>query len=262
MVLLILAMGLLYALPSIYGQDPAIDISGTRKATVGESLQATINTALEAGSIPVKAQRLENGRLLMRFTDPEQQLKAQKVIADTLPQDYTYALTLAADVPGWLIALGGKPMSLGLDLRGGIHVLIDVDMDAALSDKMEIEASLLERTKTDKEQVAKENENLRVRVAQLQEKPDARIARDLEILARAEKAMLVNAPGFAPAWENAKTAAAEEVTLEDQGKSLPKRLFHKLFGSGNGGGEVKAIEAETVDDPAEPTTASTRSENA
>jgi hypothetical protein len=101
-----------------------------------------------------------------------------------------------------------------------------------LSDKLELEARQYELIRKDKEGLAKENENLRLRIGQLNEKPEQKVMRDMEILTRAEKRMMVQAPGFAAAWETAKAAAAEEVTAEDQGRSLPRRLFSRLFGSG------------------------------
>ncbi len=102
-----------------------------------------------------------------------------------------------------------------------------------LSDKLELEARQYEVIRKEKETLAKENENLRLRIGQLNEKPEQKVMRDLEIFARAEKRMMVQAPGFAGAWENAKSASAEEISAEDQGRSLPKRLFSRLFGSGS-----------------------------
>jgi hypothetical protein len=100
-----------------------------------------------------------------------------------------------------------------------------------LSDKLDLDAAQLEAIKREKESLLKENENLRLRIGMLAEKPDAKIARDLEILARAEKRMVLRAPGFAPAWEAAKSEAADEVAHEEMGKSLPKRFFNRLFGN-------------------------------
>ena len=102
-----------------------------------------------------------------------------------------------------------------------------------LSDKLELEARQYEVIRKEKETLAKENESLRLRVGQLNEKPEQKVMRDLEIFARAEKRMMVQAPGFAGAWETAKSAAAEEMVAEDQGRSLPKRLFSRLFGTGS-----------------------------
>lgn len=100
-----------------------------------------------------------------------------------------------------------------------------------LSDKLDLDAAQLESLKKEKDSLLKENENLRLRMGMLAEKPDAKIARDLEILARAEKRMILRAPGFAPAWEAAKSESADEVANEEMGKSLPKRFFNRLFGN-------------------------------
>ena len=101
-----------------------------------------------------------------------------------------------------------------------------------VSDRIELEAGSLRQLKSDLEAVRQENEQLRIRVAALNEKPAGRLQRELEIYARAEKQMTVNVPGFAPAWENAKTAAQAEVEREDAGKSLTKRVFSHWFGAG------------------------------
>ncbi len=137
LVAFVLAIGLFYALPNLYSQDPAIVVSGSRGAVVDSLLQEKINTALESSGIAVKAMEEKEERLLIRFPSTTDQQKAQHVIAGVLPENVSYALTTAANVPGWLLAVGGKPVNLGLDLRGGIHVLIDVDMDAAIKDKIE-----------------------------------------------------------------------------------------------------------------------------
>jgi len=136
LVALVLLVGLLFALPNIYSQDPVVEISGTRGAAVGESLQADLKLALEKAAVPVKRFDLEADKLRIRFTAAEDQLRAQDVVAKALPPEYTHALTLSPDVPEWL---PGKPMNLGLDLRGGIHVLIDVDMDAAMEKAVELQ---------------------------------------------------------------------------------------------------------------------------
>ncbi len=102
-----------------------------------------------------------------------------------------------------------------------------------LSDKLELEARQYELIRKEKETLSKENENLRLRIGQLSEKTEQKVLRDLEILTRAEKRMMVQAPGFAGAWESAKSAASEELSAEDSGRSLPRRLFSRLFGTGN-----------------------------
>ncbi len=101
-----------------------------------------------------------------------------------------------------------------------------------LSDKLEIEGESLRRTKDEIESLRKENESLRVKVNALNEAPERKLVRDLEIYARAERQMFVSVPGFAPAWETAKSEAHMELVDEENGRSAPKRIFTRLFGGG------------------------------
>jgi preprotein translocase subunit SecD len=137
LVAVVLLFGLLYALPNVFPQDPVIEVTGTRGDTVGETLQQNVLGALERAQIEYKAAELQPDRLQIRFSSAEDQLNAQDVVARALPPQFTHALTLSPDIPGWLTAINGRPMNLGLDLRGGIHVLIDVDMEAALDKAVE-----------------------------------------------------------------------------------------------------------------------------
>ncbi len=114
-----------------------------------------------------------------------------------------------------------------------------------LSDKLEIEASTLHKLKSELDGVKKENENLRVKVQTQNESADIKNARDLEVYARAEKKMMVAAPGFAGPWEQAKQAAYGEISEEDHGKSTPKRFFQRFFG-GSGNGTTTTTTGETV----------------
>ncbi len=104
-----------------------------------------------------------------------------------------------------------------------------------LSDKLELEARQMQDTNKEKARLAAENESLRVQVARLNEKPDNKLTRELEILARAEKHMMINAPGFAPAWELAKSSALTQLEAEEKGSSFPQKIFRKLIGSGSNG---------------------------
>jgi regulator of replication initiation timing len=112
-----------------------------------------------------------------------------------------------------------------------------------LSDKMELEAEQLRSLKTEHDALKKENESLRIQNASLREKPDQKLGRELEIMARAERALMVNAPGFAPAWETAKERASEDLMAEAAGKSLPKKIFRKFFRGSSGSAEGTMIEA-------------------
>ncbi len=102
-----------------------------------------------------------------------------------------------------------------------------------LSDRLELESGSANKIKREMEALRRENEQLRIRVAGFNGMPEGRLQQDLEVFARAEKRMLVNVPGFAPAWENAKAVAQAELAEEDAGRSLPKRVFSRLFGSGS-----------------------------
>ncbi len=138
LILGIVLTGLVLALPNIFSQDPAIEVAAVRGGHVTEATAGEIGAALEAAQVPVKRiDTLAGGKLLLRFASSGDQLHAEEVIENTLSDRYRSALTLSADLPRWVRALGLRPMNLGLDLRGGIYVLIDVDMDAALDQALE-----------------------------------------------------------------------------------------------------------------------------
>ncbi|MES9904681.1 MAG: protein translocase subunit SecD [Sedimenticola sp.] len=137
LVVVVVLIGLVFALPNIFSQDPAMDISGTRKAKVDVTTEARVRDALKGAGLEIKSMESGGGKLLVRFSDSETQLRAKETLEVALAGDYNVALTLSTDVPGWLRTMGAVPMYLGLDLRGGIHVLIDVDMDAAVKQSME-----------------------------------------------------------------------------------------------------------------------------
>jgi len=133
----VVLFGLIYSLPNVFDQDPAIEIGGSRQAQVDVALESKIKDALKSANLDLKSSELENAKLLLRFKDSETQLRAKDALSEVLQDGLTLAPTLSADVPDWLTGIGALPMYLGLDLRGGIHVLIDVDMDAAIKQKME-----------------------------------------------------------------------------------------------------------------------------
>ena len=133
LILIIILVGVVYALPNLYGSDPALQISSARGLDITQQtaeLQAEI--ALDEAGIEPKRMEIQENSLLIRFDDEEKQLRAQDVIKKALGRDYIVALNLAPSTPGWLSGLGASPMFLGLDLRGGVHFLMEVDMDAAI----------------------------------------------------------------------------------------------------------------------------------
>ena len=132
MVAFVVTIGALYALPNIYGEDPAIQISGVRGASTDMQTLDKVKDLLAEKKLPVKAIALENGTVLVRFKDTDEQLAARALVADALGDKFTVALNLAPSTPRWLEDIGANPMKLGLDLRGGVHFLMEVDMDAAM----------------------------------------------------------------------------------------------------------------------------------
>ncbi len=119
-----------------------------------------------------------------------------------------------------------------------------------LSDKLEIEAETMKKIKSDQEALRRENESLRIKVNALNELPDRKLQRDLEVYARAEKKMLIQVPGFAPAWETAKAEAHTELVEEEGGRSAPRRIFSRLFGGGgNNSGALPSREDAAKHNP-------------
>jgi len=138
LILGVILVGILYALPNLFPQNPSIEITAARGAEVTDATIGEVKAALENAGVEYKAvEPLEGGKALARFATSGAQLRGQAAIESTLSDRYNSALTLSPDLPGWLRALGIQPMFLGLDLRGGIHVLIDVDMDAAVDQALE-----------------------------------------------------------------------------------------------------------------------------
>jgi protein-export membrane protein SecD/preprotein translocase SecF subunit len=142
MILAVVLIAAFFALPNIYGQDPSIEISPTsRTAEITDGMVGQVESILKEHSLEIKRIDRETGKIRVRFNDGFTQLKAKEVLEEKFQHSYALALNLSPDVPAWLEGLGARPMSLGLDLRGGIHVLIDVDMEAALKNTLKDQAS-------------------------------------------------------------------------------------------------------------------------
>jgi preprotein translocase subunit SecD len=137
MVIFVIAMCALYASPNLYGEDPAVQISAGRNAVVDNVLYEQVTAQLKAANITTKSVALENEQILIRLNDLDTQLVAREALEKTLGGDYFVAMNLAPDTPEWLASLGGTPMKLGLDLRGGVHFLMEVDMNLALEKSLE-----------------------------------------------------------------------------------------------------------------------------
>jgi preprotein translocase subunit SecD len=132
LLIFILVVGVIYALPNLYGADPALQISGSRNHEVDDAVAARLTSVLETADIPVKGIESDPGKLLLRFNDTEAQLKAVDYVKSELGTGYIVALNLAPAIPAWLESFNALPMYLGLDLRGGVHFLMEVDMEASV----------------------------------------------------------------------------------------------------------------------------------
>jgi preprotein translocase subunit SecD len=131
MIIAILVIGGIYALPNLYGENQAIQISGSKGITLEKEDYAKIEQVVAQDCPDCKVERNE-GQALIRFEDNDLRLKVKEKLTSELGDNYVVALNLAAATPDWLKSIGAKPLKLGLDLRGGLHFLMEVDMDEAL----------------------------------------------------------------------------------------------------------------------------------
>ena len=148
--LLILAafvMGLVYTLPNFYGESPAVQVSPLRSGVTADSvLMGKVEAALKAASLNPDAISLDATSVKARFADTDSQLKAKDILQTNLGEDYVVALNLLPRSPQWLTGINALPMYLGLDLRGGVHFLLQIDMKGALDKALEAAASDIRST--------------------------------------------------------------------------------------------------------------------
>ena len=137
--LIILLLSAVYAVPNIFPQDPSVQVTANRGAPVDEALRKRVADSLKAAGVAVKEVELDTKKnnLLVRLASPDLQVKAADTLRPQLGSDYIVALNIASTVPDWLEKLGARPMSLGLDLQGGVHFLMQVDQKAALDKRLE-----------------------------------------------------------------------------------------------------------------------------
>lgn len=132
LIVIVVAVGALYALPNLYGEDPALQISSTRGADISDVTLGDVRSELQRQGIKPQSIDLEPQGLVVRFANTEDQLKARDQLGLFMQDDYIIALNLAPATPDWLRSFNALPMYLGLDLRGGVHFLMEVDTDAAV----------------------------------------------------------------------------------------------------------------------------------
>lgn len=130
LVLLVVALGVIYALPNVFGTDPAVQVRAGRSAVMDASVRDRVVQTLDAANLPYRRYSLDNDLLVVRFKDTDTQLKAYEKVREQLGDDYIVAQNLVPATPSWLTEFNAKPMYLGLDLRGGVHLLLQIDMSA------------------------------------------------------------------------------------------------------------------------------------
>jgi len=132
LILFVFGIGIIYSLPTLYGEDPSVQVSSTQSDTISQGQASKMEADLKAMGVALKAFEYTDGRVLARFNNTDDQLKAADSLRDSLGNNVTVALNLAPTTPQWLRVLHANAMYLGLDLRGGVHFLLEVDMDAAV----------------------------------------------------------------------------------------------------------------------------------
>lgn len=150
-IVLVALVGILYALPNLYPQDPSVQVTSTRGSQVTQALADRVRGQLDDAGIEVKAIDVdpESGNMMVRLPDLDSQTRASDLLRENLGQDYTVALNLASTVPDWLSRFGASPMVLGLDLQGGVHFVMQVDQQAALERRLDSYAEGIRATLRD-----------------------------------------------------------------------------------------------------------------
>ena len=131
LIVFVLLFATIYALPNIYPEDPAIQVSNVVDGTIGDTIMGQVTETLDKKKVAWKSMAETPQGLVIRFHNADTQLLASSLLRDWAPPGYIVALNLATTTPGWLRSLNAAPMNLGLDLRGGVHFLLEVDVVAA-----------------------------------------------------------------------------------------------------------------------------------
>ena len=137
LIIAFVVIGFLYSIPNIYGEDPSVQISTQEGGAVAADFKQPIENALANANLTYKSFEQDEDTWLIRFRDTDDQLKAKGILKATLGNDMVVALNLAPATPLWLEKLGANPMKLGLDLRGGVHFLLEVDVDGVIAKRQQ-----------------------------------------------------------------------------------------------------------------------------
>jgi preprotein translocase subunit SecD len=168
LIAVIILIGLLYTIPNFFGESPAVQVSPAKTSLKADAaLLSKVEATLKLSNVPFNGIYLDASGVKVRFADPEAQIKAKDKLIANLGNDYTVALNLLSQTPNWLLSIGAKPMYLGLDLRGGVHFLLQVDMKAALDKSAESSVgdfrTTLRREKVNYFGISREGQKVQVR---------------------------------------------------------------------------------------------------
>lgn len=174
LIAVVILIGLLYTVPNFFGESPAVQVSPAKTSLKADAaLLSKVEATLKLANIPFNGIYLDASGVKVRFADPEAQIKAKDKLIANLGKDYTVALNLLSQTPNWLLGIGAKPMYLGLDLRGGVHFLLQVDMKAALDKSAESNVgdfrTALRREKVNYFGISREGQNVQVRFSDTKE---------------------------------------------------------------------------------------------
>ena len=137
-VAIVLVFAAIFALPNVFGEDAALQVARKDREAVSEEGRASVETLLRGSGVTVSRSYVDNGRLMLHFAEVPEQLKARDLVNEQFAKEYVTALSFASRAPDWLRNLGLRPMPLGLDLRGGLYLLYQVNVDGAVGQLLEV----------------------------------------------------------------------------------------------------------------------------
>ena len=226
LVLVVLLTGILLALPNIYGSVPAIQLADRLGEPVTETQLAEFVSTLEGADVRPEAAYLKDDRAVLRFETPEAQTEAGERLRDRYGRDLNIALTLAPKLPGWMRGIGLNPMSLGLDLRGGVYVLLEVDMASAIQKRLESYQQDFDdrlREARIRHRVDLEGDIITVRIAE-----DADYDASINIVRDADAEVLINdgddGKSFTVRMSEAQIRARQDFAIEQNITTLRNRV--------------------------------------
>jgi len=226
LVLIILVLGTVLALPNIYGSAPAVQVASADGSPYGPEKILQVLRILEAGELSAENAYIQDGRIVLQFNSVEEQQRSGDRLRDRIGRDSSVALTLAPKLPDWIRDLGLRPMSLGLDLRGGVYVLLEVDMNAAIEKRLELyEQDFAEqlREKDIRRQVRLEGQTITVRVAR-----DEDFERARDLVRNADRDLLIldgaDSRSFRVRMSETQIKARQDFAIEQNMTTLRNRV--------------------------------------